>query len=860
MSSTVDDPQLDNEEEKETNPQVNGDLCRTNDGIDTENCTDLPQVVSEETQAVLDEVQNDKTLISQTNGLKNENQDVQLVLTEYEHVKDELMKLQAEYQSSIQRERNLCEKLQNFHTEEDNKVSKLSKVNEDLREQLNNVLEELNGKKGELKNVNSTLDSTQKERDKLSTELAKLHIERLEERDGLKEKVKSLDEVNNKLEDELETVKGKMQAHDSAAKRAINAIQKEMALRVDQVTKMYEDALKDKENAVLKMTQLEEDKKKIFVEKELLAGKFIDNNKENEKLRQKIKDTTGDLAKAQASLEEKEKEVLPLQKELTKLKEEINSQAVKVKWAQNRLKNELEAHKETKTKLSQTTQKLKEAREEGEMIRSNCQALIKKYQESEEMKSSSLDQKLKEKEDELKKNEQEIADQDEIYRVKVQELVNLRNEQRIYVEEIKDLKAKVILLEEKITLYAVKIAEHEKNELAQKSEIQTLKKELQEVNEFKTKYESEVQTVAKLTEEKERQQKYIHDLESDISGGTSNQSELLEFTEKLTAKNAQLQSEVTSIQTMCESVQKEKNNLEEHLEEIKKQKSTLESQYKEEITSLQKNLEQLTIIVQEKSKAVEQLSLSLEDAKDELQVTRRKNNASIKDLTRQLQQSRKLVDKLESNHHGSKESLDDDSKSSSTSSLDKLSANGSSPVVVNNPAMSACVTDSGMPPNHDAVQIVQPINPPMRTGTEIEPSKKLLVDKICRLQKIHAKKNEKLEFMEEHINALVDEIQKKTRIIQYYTLREESGALAPPMSDLNKARLSRHGGIMASLYSSKPLDSDMTMELSLQINKKLQAVLEDTILKNITLKENLDTLGDEISRLNEELTAYKRRR
>ena len=30
------------------------------------------------------------------------------------------------------------------------------------------------------------------------------------------------------------------------------------------------------------------------------------------------------------------------------------------------------------------------------------------------MKSSSLDQKLKEKEDELKKNEQEIADQDEV--------------------------------------------------------------------------------------------------------------------------------------------------------------------------------------------------------------------------------------------------------------------------------------------------------------------------------------------------------------------------------------------------------------------------------------------------------------
>lgn len=65
----------------------------------------------------------------------------------------------------------------------------------------------------------------------------------------------------------------------------------------------------------------------------------------------------------------------------------------------------------------------------------------------------------------------------------------------------------------------------------------------------------------------------------------------------------------------------------------------------------------------------------------------------------------------------------------------------------------------------DTVQIVQPIQPPLRSGLQdMEPNKKILVDKICRLQRIHAKKNEKLEFMEEHINALVEEIQKKARL------------------------------------------------------------------------------------------------
>ena len=55
---------------------------------------------------------------------------------------------------------------------------------------------------------------------------------------------------------------------------------------------------------------------------------------------------------------------------------------------------------------------------------------------------------------------------------------------------------------------------------------------------------------------------------------------------------------------------------------------------------------------------------------------------------------------------------------------------------------------------------------------------------------------------------------------------------------------------MASLYNSKVTDSGMTLELSLEINKKLQAVLEDTLLKNITLKDNINTLGAEISKIS----------
>ncbi|KAJ7418663.1 hypothetical protein WISP_58084 [Willisornis vidua] len=131
---------------------------------------------------------------------------------------------------------------------------------------------------------------------------------------------------------------------------------------------------------------------------------------------------------------------------------------------------------------------------------------------------------------------------------------------------------------------------------------------------------------------------------------------------------------------------------------------------------------------------------------------------------------------------------------------------------------------------------------PENTGSAVavdsfpEVDKAVLVERILRLQKAHARKNEKMEFMEDHIKQLVEEIRKKTKIIQSYILREEAGTLSSEASDFNKVHLSRRGGIMASLYTSHPADSGLTLELSLEINRKLQAVLEDTLLKNITLK------------------------
>lgn len=846
---------------------VNGDACFHDD------VEKLNRDVRYESEEVL--IDNSKNLSSLVNGIKPDNeQELKFILSEYEQTKNELSRLQTDYKLSLEREKSLCEKLHDYQYKEDSSVHELSRLNEDLRTNLDAVVEELNSTKEDLRREKESYNELAKERDILSLNVSQLQVNGSEETKELKKSRQEFEDELKKRTEELTECKEKLHAHDQAAKRAIAALQKEMELRIDQVTKMYDDMLKEKENLGIKLVQGEEEKKKMARENELLVRKISENGREIEKFRQKLKSVQTDHNKLQASHEDKVKELVAATKESDRLSEELNSQAVKVKWAQNKLKTELEAHKETKTKLSQVTQKLKEAKEEGLQIRNDCQAMIKKYQESEEMRSNSLDNKLRAKEVELKRHEQEIADQDEVHKMKMQELEQFKEQWRNSQEELKVQKAKISSLEEKVTHYALKVAEHEKNALLSKKEHQNLKKELEEHLLFKEKYESEMEMVKHLKAVEMEQKRTISELEADILACHSKEAELLAFSEKMTAKNAQLQSEATGNSSKLDVILLDKLKLEEQYLAVETAKKKLEQEMKEKISELENEIKSLTIHLEEKSKAVSELTCSLEESVDELQVLKRKNTAHIRDLTRQLQQARKQVEKFESNGVETKENASEGSKSSSTNSLDKLGSSCTSPI---SPSSVTSATDGGWvivdgsqsstdrpsleAPSGDNVQILPQSQKELAaSNTELEPNKAMLVERICRLQKIHAKKNEKLEFMEEHVSALVDEIQKKSKIIQYYVVREQAGTLAPPRSDLHKAQVARHGGIMASVYSSKAVDPDMTLDLSLEINRKLQAVLEDTILKNITLKENLDTLGDEITRLNGELQTLKRNR
>lgn len=64
--------------------------------------------------------------------------------------------------------------------------------------------------------------------------------------------------------------------------------------------------------------------------------------------------------------------------------------------------------------------------------------------------------------------------------------------------------------------------------------------------------------------------------------------------------------------------------------------------------------------------------------------------------------------------------------------------------------------------------------------------KQTLIEHIVKLQRISAKKSEKLDFLEEHVNTLVAELQRKSKLLQNYILREQAGTLTSNSMDNNK--------------------------------------------------------------------------
>ncbi|XP_070511664.1 coiled-coil domain-containing protein 186 isoform X2 [Cardiocondyla obscurior] len=621
---------------------------------------------------------------------------------------------------------------------------------------------------------------------------------------------------------ETETSGDTLISHVETLEKTVNKLTSELNASLDTQEALKKECAaigKEKEDMVMRYVTSEKQLIDTQRAKESTERKVKEVLKDQEILQNKLRQAQGERTRICNILDGKCREVTDLQKNVESLKEDVKLKEIKLKWTQTKLKTEMESQKDTQQKLDKALMKINDMKEECEQIRRETQESFRKFQQSEENKAVTLDQQLKEHQARLIL-ERHVTEDKETLRLQLQkELEALKSKQQNLIEENKKLSLEIqesekIRLNNENDLSNLRIITDQNQQqiaelLNKVSQLETLKVQLQQKEEYIMLVEEKLLQLQSTNEE----------LVSDMQACRQKEADMLDFTQKLTDTNVRLQSEFIAIQTKVNYLESEQGPLRERIHELTSRIKSLEGDLMQERKKRKEECEILANHVAEQTQLAQNFAQKLEDSQGENAVLKRKHQASIKEMTRELQQCRRKLEMFEA--------------TSPTNSLDTASRAGSNTSLAGDTSNGA-LSDNNINSDH--------IN-------SIDLNNQVLMDRIIKLQNINVKRAEKLDFFKGHTQVLLEDIQKKEKIIQNYILQQNFGALTCNERDKHKAELARRGGIMASVYNHRVSDENMTLELSLEINQKLQAVLEDALLKNITLKDNIDTLGKEIAKL-----------
>lgn len=592
--------------------------------------------------------------------------------------------------------------------------------------------------------------------------------------------------------------------------------------RIADLQKSFANANRDKESMVIKYAMGEKDLIVARRGMEELEKRLKESSKDKESLQYKIKTLSTERTRLQGICEARANETNAAKKESDKWKEEFRATEQKLLLSNSRLNSEVEAHKETNESLDRTFKQLSELQGSIDSLRSECE------KEREQQKAEGELLKRKEKEILKEKEVKNIIDS-----TALGELEELRKKHEALIVENNELSVKVQASEKELLSLETCFSEAKETVTRQKTEIVDLFAKCAEMESLRLQLEKEKERLVMRDSEVARLRAEAQEGTMDMASCRRKEAELLQFTEKLTEKNVTLQSEFSSVEVKVKRLEEERKEMCGAVSRCESELSRVTLELEEEASARREETELLARKLAEKTRQAEASSQLVQDIRDEMEVMKRKSAQRLKEMSKELVNARKrLEQEQELPHAESSSSLSPVSRCSSASSINRIGESEGEASDQNTYYKEKVPVDSD--------------------------TQQLLVEKIVKLQKACARRQEKIDFLEEHGETMLTEIKKKNKLIQAYFMNLESGALISEESELHKAVVGATGsGIMASLYNSKAPDSGITLELSLEINRKLQTVLEDTLLKNITLKENINTLGEELSRISMERQRLK---
>ncbi|XP_017081235.1 coiled-coil domain-containing protein 186 [Drosophila eugracilis] len=600
--------------------------------------------------------------------------------------------------------------------------------------------------------------------------------------------------------------------------------------------KEMDTANKEKEATVIKFAMKEKlliDAKK---EKEVVEKQLAEAKKEVKSVFSKFQCLNEEKSRMSYVIEEKCNEVRKYQRECEKYKTELGHLESKLKYHINKLNIETEAKAVVERKLEEeknAPNKLEEKANEKLKMEFEANTILLKHEIT--SKTEALDKVTKE--------QLRLTEANKELQHQLQEITSEHTQLSEEFNRLRELHNSVEASYSDELLNSAK-----------------LRGQLEELQLLRTQHTINEEKLAEEQKRSKHLEALAQDNESDLEQLKVKKQELLTINKEMSELIVRLQNDICLAEAKAQGLDAENNLLKQEKLTYDTRYNQLEQQLNTEAS--EKNEERLLLAkhLSEKTKLYELTKQKLENVQGDFEATQHKHATVLKELHRELNKYKRGITEPKTpisycsncqqainGYPTENPQQRSHSRSSSHGSLHSGSRRASESSESETVASSATTVQQ----------------PPQQQDLQAVPSKKVLVERILRLQQATARQTERIEFLENHTAALVAEVQKKSKVVQHYMLRDQTaGALTTSRSDQNKSELVKYGnGIMAAIYggSSKAAGENkaMSLELSLEINKKLQTVLEDTLLKNITLKENLDVLGLEVDNLTRKLRSLE---
>ncbi len=332
--------------------------------------------------------------------------------------------------------------------------------------------------------------------------------------------------------------------------------------------------------------------------------------------------------------------------------------------------------------------------------------------------------------------------------------------------------------------------------------------------------------------------------------------------ENVNKENEKLHNEVDSYK---EELSFCKTQYEETIERIERENNDkfdeLLSKHESEVSQIRQECDDYKNRISELETENKRLNQQILDGVEDRKIHEKKGVAMVKELKRQLHSERRRAEKLQEklqevlNESTTSTFSNDIQRKQSTSCNGNNNGNDSSSVgswsFMSAKDTSATNRTSSMHSGSDGRESTPPYSPSAANDSSVieknasllERENTELVTRITSLQQEKWLLEEKINQLELSHKALAEDIVHKTEIIQYYCMEGRSDRPNPNQSML-------HSSDKLTVKRVVDFIKDKGDENMREINRKVQRMLEETLTKNMHLQQNLETLSNEVVRLN----------